>query len=216
MALRHGWSARASLMVGAFFVLGCGSDAAPVDGSRTVGVQPVPGGNSAAGSEQQTDVVRAHATIAGEPGSGIEGEIRFIQTPADATNPEPTVSIVGRVAGLTEGVHGFHIHEIASCSPLTAAGGHFDPGPSANSGPDINHPFHMGDIPNLVANAAGVAHFNHTTSRVTLSAGPLSVFDTNGSAVIVHLNPDQGITGAIGSGVSGGARIACGVIELDP
>ena len=48
--------------------------------------------------------------------------------------------------------------------------------------------------------------------RVTLSDGPLSLFDTDGSAIIIHGNPDQGITGEPKSGVSGGPRAACGVI----
>ena len=51
------------------------------------------------------------------------------------------------------------------------------------------------------------------TTRVTLSDGPLSLFDADGSAIIVHGNPDQGITGEPKSGVSGGPRVACGVIE---
>ena len=161
--------------------------------------------------------MRAHAAIAGAPGSGIKGEIRFTQIPADDDNPEPTVNIVARITGLLAGAHGFHIHEIGMCAAPTfvAAGGHFDPGPFGNSNPDANHPFHMGDVPNLVANRAGIATFTYTTSRITLSPGPLSVFDGDGSAVIVHLNRDQGITGAAGSGVSGGPRIACGVIERD-
>ena len=71
----------------------------------------------------------------------------------------------------------------------------------------------MGDIPNLDVNPGGVGHLKHTTSRITLSPGPLSIFDANGSAIVVHANVDQGITGAPGSGVSGGSRIACGVIE---
>ena len=52
-----------------------------------------------------------------------------------------------------------------------------------------------------------------TTTRVTLSDGPLSLFDGDGSAVIIHGNEDQGITGAPKSGVSGGPRVACGVIN---
>ena len=50
------------------------------------------------------------------------------------------------------------------------------------------------------------------TSRVTLSDGPLSVFDADGTAIIVHGNEDQMITGAPNSGVSGGPRAACGVV----
>ena len=66
------------------------------------------------------------------------------------------------------------------------------------SNPDANHPFHMGDMPNLGADDKGVALFEHVTSRVTIAPGPLSLFDTNGSSVIVHLNEDQGTTGMAG------------------
>jgi Cu-Zn family superoxide dismutase len=47
---------------------------------------------------------------------------------------------------------------------------------------------------------------------VTLSDGLLSVFDADGTAIVIHGNPDQGITGAAKSGVSGGPRVACGVL----
>ena len=77
---------------------------------------------------------------------------------------------------------------------------------------DANHPYHMGDLPNLIVNEHGKGFAKHTTSRITLSPGPLTVFDANGSAVIVHLNPDRGITGV--TGASGGPRIACGIIEI--
>jgi Cu-Zn family superoxide dismutase len=70
----------------------------------------------------------------------------------------------------------------------------------------------MGDIPNLEVGADGTGKLVATTTRVTLSAGPLSILDADGTAVIVHGNEDQGITGAPKSGVSGGPRVACGVI----
>lgn len=166
----------------------------------------------------QGNVIRAVAYVDGPAGSGISGVVRFTQAPTDADFPLPTVSIVAKIEGLAPGAHGLHIHEVGTCSdttvPFGAAGGHFDPGPAGNSNPDANHPFHMGDVPNLIVNEGGVGHMNHTTSRITLSDGPLTVFDGNGSAVVVHANPDQGITGAAGSGVSGGARIACGVIMM--
>jgi hypothetical protein len=71
-------------------------------------------------------------------------------------------------------------------------------------------PLTMGDLPNLIVNHGGEGHLKHTTSRITLSPGPLSVFDENGSAVVVHLNPDRGMTGV--AGASGEPRIACSVI----
>ena len=111
------------------------------------------------------------------------------------------------------GKHGVHLHAVGKCDPdFTAAGGHFDPGPAGNTDPDANHPFHMGDIPNLEVGANGAGKLTGVTTRVTLSPGPLSLFDTDGSAVIIHGNEDQGTTGEPKSGVSGGPRVACGVI----
>jgi Cu-Zn family superoxide dismutase len=137
--------------------------------------------------------------------------------------PEPGVQIEARITGpataLAGGRHGFHIHENAKggcVPPYTSAGGHFDPGPAGDPDPDVNHPFHMGDIPNLMVDDDGAGTLEATTSRVTLSPGPLSVFDENGSVFIVHEDADKGTPGPAKSGVSGGARIACGVIERSP
>ena len=55
-----------------------------------------------------------------------------------------------------------------------------------------------------------------TDRRVTISDGPLSLFGADGSAIIIHANEDQGITGEPKSGVSGGPRLACGVIQKQP
>jgi Cu-Zn family superoxide dismutase len=164
--------------------------------------------------------VRARAKIAGLPGSGIEGQVTFVELKGNV--PVPGVEIEARITGpadrLTPGPHGLHVHETAKggcVPPYQSAGGHYDPGPSGNPDPDVNHPFHMGDIPNLVVDQSGVGMMEATTSRITLSPGPLSVFDGNGSVVILHERRDQGTSGPAKSGVSGGPRIACGVIELE-
>jgi Cu-Zn family superoxide dismutase len=160
--------------------------------------------------------LRAEAVIEGAPGSGIVGKVTFVQTGGEEDQPTPAVRVRAEVSGLSPGLHGFHLHENGACAPAySAAGGHYDPGPFGNSDPDANHPYHMGDLPNLVAGESGVGRLNAVTTRATLSPGPTTLFDANGSAVIVHLNPDQGITGPSGSGVSGGPRVACGVIEMD-
>lgn len=123
------------------------------------------------------------------------------------------VEITVKVKGLKPGAHGVHLHAVGKCEPdFTAAGGHFDPGPASNANPEANHPYHMGDLPNLMVGESGEGSLKAQTTRVTLSDGPLSLFDEDGSAIIVHGNPDQGITGALKSGVSGGPRVACGVI----
>jgi Cu-Zn family superoxide dismutase len=157
---------------------------------------------------QGTVTGKAHATIKGE---GISGTAEFTETTYD-TGREVTVTVSAK--GLTPGLHGVHLHAIGKCEPaFTAAGGHFDPGPAGNTDPDANHPFHMGDIPNLRVGADGTGTLHARTTRVTLSDGPLSLFDADGSAIIIHANEDQGITGESKSGVSGGPRAACGVIE---
>ena len=170
--------------------------------------------------DEPRHVYKARVVLKGAPGSGISGIVTFTQT---RTAFLSEVTIEAQVVGLHNGArHGMHIHEAGSCSdvnPVTGAsgaflgaGGHFDPGPNGNSNADANHPFHMGDIPNLVVNEAGIGTLKHRTSRITLSPGPLSLFDDNGSAVILHADSDQGTTGVAGG--AGGARIACGVIEL--
>lgn len=165
----------------------------------------------------QRPEARAAATL---KGNGITGsvefrEVRNVATPhADHDTGTRIVEITATVNGLTPGAHGFHLHAVGKCEPdFSAAGGHFDPGPASNTDADANHPFHMGDLPNLVAGADGKATLKTSTTRVTLSAGPISLFDADGSAVIVHGNPDQGKTGEPKSGLSGGPRVACGVIE---
>jgi Cu-Zn family superoxide dismutase len=161
----------------------------------------------------------AKATLAGE---GIAGTVTLREVPA-STSPTHdmkfmtgmmAVELTVNVTGLKPGPHGFHLHAVGKCEApgFTTAGGHFDPGPASNPDADANHPFHMGDMPNLVADAAGKATMKYTTTRVTLSDGPVTVFDADGTAIIIHGNPDEGITAESKAGKSGGPRVACGVI----
>lgn len=190
-------------------------------GERSAAREPSSAGDTSVPALRSAERLRARATVAGVPGSGIEGEVTFVEL--DGNMPVPGVKIEARLTGpanrLTPGPHGFHIHENAKggcLPPFKSAGGHFDPGPAGNPDPDVNHPYHLGDIPNLVVDGNGTGVMEATTSRITVGPGPLTMFDSNGSVVIVHEKPDQGIPGKPQSGVSGGPRIACGVIELDP
>ena len=156
----------------------------------------------------QSGPVKAHADIKGD---GVTGTAEFVER-ANGTGREVEITLT--VSGLKPGRHGVHLHAVGKCSPdFLAAAGHFDPGPASNTDPDANHPFHMGDLPNLEVGASGKGTMKVVTTRVTLSDGPLSLFDEDGSAIIIHGNPDQMITGAPKSGVSGGPRVACGVIQ---
>ncbi len=169
---------------------------------------------TAAGKEQtsagkQQTVARARAEITGD---GISGTVELEER---TRGTERAVFVTLKVNGLKPGLHGVHLHAVGKCEPpgFTSAGGHFDPGPAGNTDPDANHPFHMGDLPNLDVGQSGTGELQASiTTRVTLSEGPLSLFDADGTAIIIHANPDQGATGPPKSGVSGGPRVACGVI----
>ena len=161
--------------------------------------------------EHGTPVAHATATIQGK---GITGMVELVEF---RRNTATWVQVTLKASGLTPGLHGVHLHAVGKCEPdFSAAGGHFDPGPAGNSDPDANHPFHMGDLPNLSVGPSGEGSFVAATTRVTISDGPLTVFDADGTAIIIHANPDQGITGESKSGVSGGPRVACGVIQKRP
>jgi superoxide dismutase, Cu-Zn family len=158
-------------------------------------------------SSASTTALKARAEIKGE---GIAGTATLTEE-KNATGVSVSIRIM--LKGMPPGMHGVHLHAVGKCEPdFAAAGGHFDPGPAGNPDPDANHPFHMGDLPQLNVDPNGGSVYEVRTTRVTLSDGPLSLFDADGSAIILHGNPDQGITGAARSGVSGGPRIACGVI----
>ena len=186
-------------------ILALAASVAMAGATRTLAQKPA--AKAAAPAASGDGIVRAHADIKGD---GITGTADFVET---RQGNGTIVNITVTVSGLKPGNHGFHLHAVGKCAPdFAAAGGHFDPGPAGNPDPDANHPFHMGDIPNLNVGADGRGTFKIMTTRVTLSDGPLSLFDADGSAIVIHGNPDQGITGEPKSGVSGGPRVACGVI----
>ena len=121
------------------------------------------------------------------------------------------------VNNLPQGKHAVHIHEVGACAPTcAAAGSHFDPGPASSNAPvEANHPYHSGDLINVNVNSFGFGIMHHTTSRVTLSPGKLSVFDANGSAIVIHVAEDTYCpTDPSAPGCAGGGRAACGVLQL--
>jgi Cu-Zn family superoxide dismutase len=158
--------------------------------------------------------VRASADIrgCGNP-SDVTGTVQLREEKTSEGVKE--VRVMMKVKGLPPGKHAVHIHETADCVPCSDAAGHFDPGPDGNSSPDGNHPFHSGDLINIKAKKGGKgnAKLITRTTRVTLSPGPLSLFDTDGSAFIIHVDPDTYCPNGAQAGCAGGARAACGVIK---
>ena len=115
--------------------------------------------------------------------------------------------------GLPPGLHGFHLHQNASCKPAekdgkmvaaAAAGGHYDPDQTGIHDMPWGEG-HLGDLPALYVDADGKA------TRSVL-APRLEMDDLQGRALMVHAGGDNysDSPNALGGG---GARIACGVIE---
>ena len=128
------------------------------------------------------------------------------------------VDVSLEVRGLSDGKHAVHIHETGACEPCGAAGGHHDPGPfgrTAPDAPDFNHPFHGGDLINIEVRD-GVGVLETTSSRFSLSPGRLSLFDEDGSALVIHSEPDRYCDqeDELEAGCAGGSRDACGVIRF--
>jgi superoxide dismutase, Cu-Zn family len=152
----------------------------------------------------------AVAEIRGCADAAIAGHAQLSELPSQEGVKQILVELT--VNGLSDGKHGVHIHEAANCQPCTAAGGHFDPGPASNPSPDGNHPFHAGDLINIDVHG-GYGVLLALTTRITLASGPLSLFDSDGSAFIIHEKPDTYCPNGEVHDCAGGGRVACGIIE---
>lgn len=166
----------------------------------------------------------ATAEIIGCTNKAVTGRATLTEEMTDEGIKEVTISL--KVEGLRDGKHAVHIHETAACEPCSAAKGHHDPGPFGETRPDsagdqvpakdINHPYHMGDLINIeVTNGTG--YMTHTTNRITLSPGRLSILDADGSSFIIHTNEDTYCDeeSDLKKGCAGGARDACGIIKAN-
>ena len=122
------------------------------------------------------------------------------------------VQITINARGLTPGEHGLHIHKVGHCviPSFTSAGAHFNPYGTQHGMENPIGP-HAGDLPNLVVKANGNVADTMENDLVTLQEGFInSLFDADGSAIVIHAKPDDGVTNPTGNS---GARVACGVIE---
>jgi Cu-Zn family superoxide dismutase len=115
-----------------------------------------------------------------------------------------------QVQNLPAGKHGVHIHMVGKCDApeFTSAGGHFNPAGKHHGALNPEGP-HAGDIPNLVVGANGKGRLQMVNKNVTLDAGPNTLLDADGSALIIHAAADDEKTDPTGNS---GARIACGVL----
>ena len=153
----------------------------------------------------------------------IAGEMRVTITAVDAKGVNAVLGAVvvseskyglvftPMLKGLAPGLHGFHLHENPSCAAgekegapaaAIAAGGHYDPQMSKKHGAPWGDG-HLGDLPPLYVDAAGLAQQAVLAPRLKLS-------DLSGRSLMLHAGGDNhsDMPQPLGGG---GARVACGV-----
>src|SRR5262249_34610015 len=143
----------------------------------------------------------AKAALKDKAGKEV-GAAEFTQAPAG-------VLLKVSIKGLPPGEHGIHIHMVGKCEPpFESAGAHFNSsnahhGMMAGAG-------HAGDLPNIFFAQNGDVTAERLAPLGTPGRGkPKSMFDDDGSSLVIHADKDDYKTDPAGNS---GARIACGVI----
>jgi superoxide dismutase, Cu-Zn family len=144
----------------------------------------------------------AKATMKDATGKEI-GQVDLVQTPHG-------VLLKLSLKGAPPGEHAFHVHAVGKCEPpFTSAGGHFNPG-GKKHGMEAAEGSHAGDMPNLHIPPSGELVVEIANPMISLVKGqPNSVFDADGSALVIHAGADDYKTDPTGNA---GDRAACGVI----
>ncbi len=130
-----------------------------------------------------------------------------------SSHPYGTV-FTPHLKNLPTGIHGFHVHEIASCDakkkdgelvPGGAAGSHYDPSNTGKHAEPWSFEGHKGDLPALYVDDNGNATLPVLSPKLKLK-------ELHNRSLMIHLNGDNYSDNPKPLG-GGGARLACGVIH---
>ena len=131
---------------------------------------------------------------------------------ATLTQMEKGVLIDLNVSGLPAGELAFHVHDVGKCEPNTrfdSAGPHYGPQGHDHGFHSAKGP-HIGDMPNQFVGQDGKLRSQVINQGITLGSGQGSVFDQNGSALVIHAKADDYRSQPSGNA---GDRLVCAVIE---
>lgn len=149
-----------------------------------------------------TDMItKAICVMTPTEGHEVKGLITFTQT-------DDGILIEADIEGLSEGNHGFHIHEWGDISKSdgTSAGGHFNPDNTDHAGPG-DAIRHAGDLGNITADENAKAHYRQIDSLISFT-GKNNII---GRSVIIHVGEDDLVSQPTGDA---GGRVAQGVIGV--
>jgi superoxide dismutase, Cu-Zn family len=148
----------------------------------------------------------ASATAAMKNAEGADvGTVTFNQTASGMLH------VIIEMTDLTPGPHAFHVHETGACDAaggFESAGAHYVADGETHGVDSADGP-HAGDFPNVHVGQDGVLKAEFFTDRLSID-GDMPLKDEDGSAVIVHADPDDHATHPTGEA---GDRMACGVVE---
>jgi len=166
-------------------------------------VTALAGAALAQGNDGKSQAATAKASFVNAKGEQV-GMAELKQTPNG-------VLIKAEIRGLTPGDHAFHIHETGKCETgeqFKSAGGHFAPRGKKHGYETTGGP-HAGDMPNQFVSRDGVLKLNVMNTNVKLGSGDGSLFDRDGSALVIHSAADDYLSQPAGDA---GERVACAVI----
>ncbi|HUF12812.1 MAG TPA: superoxide dismutase family protein [Longimicrobiales bacterium] len=133
------------------------------------------------------------------------GEVRLMQRGS-------VVVVHVEARRLAPGAHGIHVHETGACErgreAFASAGAHLNPR-------DVEHGLHApsdghaGDLPNIQIDEDGTGSLRFETAGLSIGTRAGEIFDRDGSALVIHADPDDQRTDPSGNS---GARVACGVL----
>lgn len=153
----------------------------------------------------QTDRLIVERPILNAEGRPL-GLVTLTDLGADGTQ------VTVKISGIAEGAHAMHFHEFGKCDApdFKSSGGHYNPTGAAH-GIKMDGGPHVGDMMNIDVGADLTGTLTVVNERVSITGGNglSALFDSDGTALIIHERADDYITQPTGAA---GGRVGCALI----